>query len=103
MDSSPAASDSSSDNQSSKQDVNPSIMPAACGSCTSGSFHDSQLLLKGCDLFSREQEEDYAAIWQHLLGSDEHARAAGLPGAPTSIKHSTFREDFQSMRIVYPD
>ncbi len=52
--------------------------------------------------FSEEREEEYAAIWKFLLGSEEHAKAAGLPGLPEHLSHSSFREWFQSIRIVYP-
>lgn len=52
--------------------------------------------------FSEEKEEEYAAMWKFLLGTEEHAKAAGLPGVPEQLSHSTFREWFQSVRIVYP-
>ncbi len=52
--------------------------------------------------FSEEREEEYAAIWKFLLGSEEHAKAAGLPGVPEHLSHSSFREWFQSICIVYP-
>ena len=50
--------------------------------------------------FSEEREEEYAAIWKFLLGSEEHARAAGFPGVPQHLSHSSFCEWFQSLRIV---
>ena len=30
-------------------------------------------------LFSPEREEEYQSIWQHLLGCDAYAKAAGTP------------------------
>lgn len=101
MDSSPAASDSSSDLQSSKQDDSQSSMPA--NNNTSGSLDKSHHVSTEFAGFSDEQEEAYAAMWQHLFGSNDQAQAAGLPRAPISIQHSTLREDFQSMRIVCLD
>lgn len=52
--------------------------------------------------FSEKKEEEYAAMWKFLLGSEEHAKAAGLPGVPEQLSHSSFREWFQSIRIMYP-
>ncbi len=49
--------------------------------------------------FSEEREEEYAAIWKFLLGSEGHARAAGLPGVPEHLSHSSFCERFQGICV----
>ena len=75
--------------------------PAPPSAQHDGSLNHTKPLAPRLDaLCSDEREEAYSAMWDLLLGSDDHARAAGLPGAPASIKHTTLREYLSSMRVI---
>lgn len=68
---------------------------ASIGGASSGCEHNVSAI------FSTEREAAYSAMWEMLLGSEDNMNAAGYPGVPDSYSHSSLKQLFESMEIVY--